>query len=69
MTDDVTGEPLIRRGDDTEESLKARLGAYHKQTAPLAKYYAERNLHCKVNADQKPAAVWEAVQKCFDMNK
>lgn len=69
MKDDITGEDLIRRGDDTEESLKVRLAAYHKQTAPLAAYYAERNLHCKVNADQKPAKVWEAVQKCMDMNK
>jgi len=67
--DDVTGEPLIRRGDDTEESLKNRMGAYHKQTAPLASYYAERNLHCKVDANQAPGKVWEAVQKCFDMNK
>jgi adenylate kinase len=69
MKDDHTGEDLIRRGDDTEESLAVRLQGYHKMTAPLAQYYAERNLHCKVNADQKPAKVWEAVQKCFDMNK
>lgn len=66
MTDDVTGEPLVRRGDDTEESLKKRLDNYHEKTAPLAKYYSERNLHCAVNADQAPSKVWEAVQKCLN---
>jgi len=34
MTDDITGEPLIRRSDDNEESLKTRLEAYHAQTKP-----------------------------------
>ena len=35
-------EPLIRRSDDNEESLKTRLEAYHAQTKPLADYYASR---------------------------
>nr|XP_017016126.2 adenylate kinase-like [Drosophila takahashii] len=39
MTDDVTGEPLIRRSDDNAEALKKRLEAYHKQTRPLVDYY------------------------------
>lgn len=63
--DDVTGEDLIRRGDDNAESLKTRLGAYHKMTSPLAEYYNQKGLHCKVNADQKPYQVWEDIQKCF----
>merc|ERR1711939_983366 len=32
MTDDVTGEPLIQRSDDNEETLRKRLGTYHAQT-------------------------------------
>lgn len=31
-----------RRADDNEETLRARLDAYHKQTAPIASYYADR---------------------------
>jgi adenylate kinase len=44
--DDLTGEPLMQRDDDKEETVKKRLEVYHKQTAPLIDYYkaeAERN--------------------------
>lgn len=68
MTDDVTGEPLIRRGDDTEETAMARLNVYKKQTAPLVDYYGKTGLLCKANADQKPGKVWEAVEKCLRQN-
>ena len=37
--DDVTGEPLVQREDDREETVKARLGVYRQQTAPLVDYY------------------------------
>ena len=38
--DDVTGEPLIQRDDDSEETVKKRLEVYHKQTKPLVEYYS-----------------------------
>ena len=37
--DDVTGEPLILRDDDREETVKKRLEVYHAQTRPLVDYY------------------------------
>lgn len=37
--DDVTGEPLIVRDDDTEATVRKRLGIYHEQTKPLVDYY------------------------------
>jgi adenylate kinase len=37
--DDVSGEPLIQRDDDKEETVKKRLGIYHQQTEPLVEYY------------------------------
>lgn len=37
--DDVTGEPLIQRDDDKEETVKKRLDVYHQQTEPLVDYY------------------------------
>jgi adenylate kinase len=39
--DDVTGEPLIQRDDDREETVKKRLDVYHAQTEPLVAYYAQ----------------------------
>jgi len=39
--DDVTGEDLIQREDDKEETVKHRLAVYHAQTEPLLDYYAK----------------------------
>jgi adenylate kinase len=39
--DDVTGEDLIQRDDDKEETVKKRLDVYHAQTEPLVKYYSD----------------------------
>ena len=38
--DDITGEPLIQREDDREETVKKRLHVYHQQTEPLVAFYA-----------------------------
>jgi adenylate kinase len=38
--DDETGEDLIQRVDDQEETVRKRLGVYHEQTAPLVEFYA-----------------------------
>ncbi len=37
--DDETGEPLIQRPDDSEETVRNRLGIYHDQTKPLIEFY------------------------------
>jgi len=37
--DDVTGDALMQREDDTEVTIKKRLGVYHEQTKPLIDYY------------------------------
>ena len=39
--DDVTGEDLIQRDDDQEDTVKKRLDVYHAQTEPLVKYYGD----------------------------
>ncbi|MBK9441931.1 MAG: adenylate kinase [Comamonadaceae bacterium] len=38
--DDVTGEPLVQRDDDKEETVKKRLDVYSAQTRPLVEYYS-----------------------------
>ena len=37
--DDITGEPLVQRDDDKEETVKKRLAVYHNQTEVLLGYY------------------------------
>jgi adenylate kinase len=39
--DDETGEPLIQRDDDREETVRARLEVYHSQTELLIAYYTQ----------------------------
>ena len=39
--DDVSGEPLIQREDDKEETVKKRLDVYSTQTRPLVNYYSQ----------------------------
>lgn len=39
-TDDITGEPLIQRDDDKEDTVRKRLSVYHQQTKPLVDYYS-----------------------------
>jgi len=38
--DDETGEPLVQRDDDKEETVRKRLQVYHEQTKPLVDYYS-----------------------------
>jgi len=38
--DDVTGDALVQRDDDKEETVKKRITTYHAQTKPLVEYYS-----------------------------
>jgi adenylate kinase len=64
--DDVTGEPLIQREDDKEETVKRRLEVYHEQTKPVSAYYTALSIqpngpkYLKINGVQSPLAIWEA---------
>jgi adenylate kinase len=49
--DDWTGEPLIQRTDDQEETIRHRLKVYHQQTAPLIDYYQNRVKYLKIDGD------------------
>ena len=40
--DDVTGEPLVQRDDDREETVRERLQVYRKQTRPLVEHYKKQ---------------------------
>ncbi|XP_057516375.1 adenylate kinase 4 isoform X1 [Amaranthus tricolor] len=61
--DDVTGEPLIQRKDDTAAVLKSRLEAFHRQTEPVIDYYAKKNVVTNIQAEKQPMEVSEQVHK------
>lgn len=52
--DDESGEPLIQRDDDTEQTVRKRLQVYHEQTAPLIDYYSDNE---DKNSDDDPVLV------------
>lgn len=51
MKDDETGEALMRRADDTEETLAKRLKAYYDQTLPILAHYDPTGIVRKVDSD------------------
>jgi len=59
MFDDVTGEPLEQRSDDTKEALTARLEAYHKQTVPILTHYKDQVV--AIDAARDMDAVWKSI--------
>lgn len=53
--DDITGEPLVQRNDDSEETIKKRLDVYLTQTQPLIQYY-KNWADSSLNSNTKTAA-------------
>ena len=53
---------LIQRPDDTEETVRSRLEAYHAQTAPLAAWYSERGLLIKIDGNDSIKKVGDSVE-------
>ena len=49
--DDLTGEDLIIRPDDQEETVRNRLKVYQKQTSPLIEYYDKLNILNRIHAN------------------
>ena len=61
MVDDVTGEPLMQRPDDTASALVKRLKGYHGETVPILNHYAPKGIVAEVNANQGMDGVWGEV--------
>ena len=58
--DDVTGEPLIQRDDDKEETVRKRLQVYNDQTCPLVEYYSSWAKHSN-SSDKVKAPAYRKV--------
>ena len=62
--DDITGEALIQRADDKEETVKKRLEVYSAQTRPLVEYYASW-----AKAEPAAAPKYRAISGTGDVNE
>lgn len=56
------GRRFVRRPDDNEEIVQARLAAYREQTAPLVKYYAQRGVLRQVDGMAGIDEVWRQIE-------
>ena len=63
--DDVTGDVLVQRDDDKEETVRKRLSVYHEQTKPLVDYYSAAERQVKFSSIAGVGAVDEITAKVF----
>jgi len=63
--DDVTGEALVQRDDDKEETVRKRLSVYHEQTKPLVGYYLAVGRQVKFSSIAGVGTVDEITNKVF----
>ncbi len=63
--DDLTGEALIQRDDDKEETVRKRLRVYHEQTKPLVGYYSAVGGAVKFASITGVGNVTDITQKVF----
>ena len=61
--DDITGEDLMHRPDDTREALATRMKSYHSQTSPILDYYRQRNILFTINATAPMASVEKEIHE------
>jgi len=63
---DACGGDLYQRADDTEETVKQRLNAYHAQTQPLIDYYTKRGIVATVLGVGDIKAIFDKVAAALD---
>ena len=63
--DDITGEPLMHRKDDTREALSSRLGSFRDQTKPVIDYYRKAKVIADINGMQSISEVTNSVNSAL----
>jgi adenylate kinase len=63
---DRCGGELYQRDDDSEATVRHRLGVYRRQTAPLLDYYRERGLLTSIEAEGAIGAIRDAIRRATD---
>ncbi|VUZ56132.1 unnamed protein product, partial [Hymenolepis diminuta] len=69
MTDDITGEKLVRRSDDTRETLVQRLSSYHTLTQPLLNFYHKRDLLLTIDGSHGMDEIFRKITEGIDEMK
>jgi adenylate kinase len=59
---DQDGSRLVQREDDREETVRKRLEVYHRQTAPLIRFYEERDLLKRFDGTRSPTEVHDHIR-------
>jgi adenylate kinase len=59
---DQDGSRLVQRDDDREETVRNRLDVYHEQTAPLVRFYEERDLLRRFDGTRSPTEVHDHIR-------
>lgn len=65
-TCDKCGGSVVQRADDTEDAVRQRLADYERQTAPLEKWFAERNLLVSIDGLGDPTEITSRVTQAID---
>lgn len=65
--DDLTGEPLVQREDDQEDTVRHRLAVYHEQTAPLVDFYRadDQALYVRIAGEGTVEAIRNQVREAL----
>ncbi|MCL6521240.1 MAG: adenylate kinase [Firmicutes bacterium] len=64
---DRCGEPLVQREDDREETVRARLAVYRRQTAPLVDFYEAGGRLVRIDASRAPGEVTAALKEALGL--
>ena len=64
----MTGEPLIQRDDDKEETVKKRLDTYRKETVPVVDYYRKQHILSTIDANKEGDDVYQQIKKVIHDN-
>ena len=65
--DDKTGEKLVQRDDDKEDTVKKRLAVYYEQTRPLVDYYSAKDQSVKFNTVTGVGTVSDITEKVYSI--
>lgn len=66
---DHCGAKLIQREDDRPESIRVRMDAYRRSTAPLTDYYQHQRLLLSISADGSPEAIYARTLKALGVDR
>ncbi len=72
--DDLTGEALVQRDDDKEETVRARLEVYHEQTKPLTRHYNSKtcdgsSVYFAIDGEADIKSISEQIESCLSTIK